>query len=215
MYKFTIAMCVLTSIVAIAILTQTVPMIRADEPVVEFTEATEVTEATESPATEPTITEPPVTEPTVTESPITEPSVATTLYDVPLSEDLQLHIIGLAERFGIDPAIVIAMAWRESRFNAASVGDNGESLGLMQIKPRWHSGWMEQLNCPDLLNPFQNVTVCIHILATHLERYDGDIGMALTSYNAGATGAYNHYFSKGIYANDYALEVMAYADEIR
>ena len=188
------------------------------EPPIEVTEPSITEAVTEPPVTE---AEPPTTEATIPETDPTEVTEETTatepeviLYDVPLGEDLQLYIIDLGERFGIDPAIIVAQIWKESRFNPNSIGDGGKSLGLMQIQPKWHSGWMKLLNCPDLLDPYQNVYVGVHILADHYQRY-GDIGMALTSYNAGATGAYNNYFSKGIYASDYAKSVMAYADKIR
>ena len=182
----------------------------------ETTEPVEVTEpivettvATEPPTVE---TEPPITE---TEPPTAETEPVAKLYEVPLSEDLQNYIISLCEERNIDPAIIMAMIWKESKFNTWSGGDGGESLGLMQIQPKWHSGLMASLGCTDLYDPYQNVTVGINILASHLDRYDGNVGMALTSYNAGATGAYNHYFSKGIYASKYAKSVMAYADDIR
>lgn len=168
------------------------------EPTQEPTETTQhVTEATEPPETEPEDTTPPVI-----------------LYDVPLAEDLQLHIIGQAEAHGVDPSIIFAMIWKESKFNPYSIGDNGNSFGLMQIQPRWHGGLMAQLGCPDLLDPFQNVTVGINILGSHLERYDGNVEMALVSYNCGATGAYNNYFSQGVYSSKYSQAVLAKAEEL-
>ena len=131
------------------------------------------------------------------------PSVA--LYDVPLDADLQLHIIEQAEAHGIDPAIVFAMAWQESRYNPDAIGDGGNSLGLMQIQPRWHSGRMERLDCPDLFDPFQNVTVGVDYLAENLRRYDGDIAKALTAYNRG------HYAGE---VTGYARSVLAKAAEL-
>lgn len=140
-----------------------------------------------------------------------EPTVE--LYDVPLAEELQLHIIRLCEEYGIDPALVIAMIRYESSYNANAVGDGGDSIGLMQIQPRWHSDRMERLGCPDLYDPFQNVTVGIDIIAGKLSSYE-TTGEALTAYNAGDYGAYEHYFSKGIYANGYAEKILAYAEEL-
>lgn len=178
----------------------------------QATEPTQAPTETTQPTTE--ATEPPETiEPTTEESLATEPPVI--LYAVPLSEDLQLYIIAQTESKGIDPAIVMAMIWKESRFNTFSVGDGGNSLGLMQIQPRWHSGLMAQLGCSDLLDPYQNVTVGINILGSHLARYDGNVEMALVSYNAGATGAYNKYFSKGIYSSKYSKAVLEKAEELR
>lgn len=107
-------------------------------------------------------------------------------FDVPLSEDLQNHIFRLCEEKGIDPAIIVAMIDRESDFDASNIGDNGNSFGLMQIKPRWHSKRMERLGCNDLLDPFQNVTVGVDYLCEQLNRYDGDMAKALVAYNQGS-----------------------------
>ena len=157
-------------------------------------------------------TEPKATEPTETETPVTTPSV--TLYNVPLTDDLQLHIIHLCEEMHIEPAIIFGMIHRESNFDASAIGDGGASFGLMQIQPRWHSERMERLGCNDLLDPFQNVTVGIDYFAEMLDRYDGDIHKALVAFNAGATGAEKHWFSKGEYSSDYSRDVMQMAESV-
>jgi soluble lytic murein transglycosylase-like protein len=128
------------------------------------------------------------------------------LYDVPLDAELQFRIIGLCEERGIDPAIVMAMIWKESRFHADSVGDGGNSLGLMQIQPRWHSKRMEKLGCTDLLDPHQNVVVGIDYLAESIRRYDGDVAKALVAYNQGSY--------KGT-VTAYAKSVLEKAEEMR
>ena len=151
--------------------------------------------------TEPTQEETIATE--ATEPVETEPAVI--LYDVPLEEELQLHIISEAEAHGIDPAIIIAMAFRESTYRANAIGDGGNSLGLLQIQPRWHSGRMERLGCPNLLDPYQNVTVGVDYLCELLNRY-GDIGKALTAYNRG------HYAGT---ITDYAWAIMAKAESLQ
>lgn len=135
-------------------------------------------------------------------------------WDVPLEHDLQLFIADLCEEVSIDPELVLAMIEQESQWNPEAVGDGGNSLGLMQVQPRWHSARMEKLGCDDLLNPYENVVVGIDILTEKMAKYD-TTGEALTAYNAGDAGAYNLYFSKGIYANDYAKEVMARAEELK
>jgi hypothetical protein len=162
----------------------------------ETTEAiTEPTE-TETPTTE--ATEPVETEPTETEPPVI-------LYDVPLSEELQIHIIETAEEYGIDPKIIFAMAYRESTYNPDCVGDGGDSYGLMQVQPYWHSERMERLGCTDLLNPYQNVTVAVDYLDEMLGWYDGDMAKALTAYNRG------HY--DGV-VTEYATSVLNIAEEL-
>ena len=82
-----------------------------------------------------------------------EPEVA--YFDVPLSEDLQDHIFSLCEEYVVEPAIVMAMIERESRFKPDVVGDSGRSVGLMQIQKRWHSERMARLGVTDLYDPYQ------------------------------------------------------------
>lgn len=164
-----------------------------------------VTEATYEPTTTVTVeeTNEPTQEPTETEPPETTPSV--TLYDVPLDEELQFHIIETAESHGIDPAIIFAMAFRESTYRTDAIGDGGNSLGLLQVQPRWHGARMERLGCPDLLDPFQNVTVAVDYLAEKLDNHGGDLAKALTAYNKG------HFPG---YVTEYARDVMAKAEEL-
>lgn len=140
------------------------------------------------------------TEETVEEE--TEPAVVT--YDVPLSEELQLHIIKVSEENGIEPSVIIAMAFRESGYNANAVGDNGNSVGLLQIQSKWHWKRMEDLGCTDLTDPYQNVTVGVDYLAELLDRY-GDIEKALTAYNRGR-------YSGTI--TEYATEIMTLAGKL-
>lgn len=128
------------------------------------------------------------------------------LYDVPLDTALQLHIIQVAESYGIDPAIIFAMCYRESSYDPSTIGDHGDSFGLMQIQPKWHSDRMVRLGCTDLLDPYQNVIVGTDFLAEQLARYGGDISKALVAYNAG------HY--KGTITK-YAQAVLAKAEELR
>ena len=65
----------------------------------------------------------------------------------------------------INPSIIIAMCFYESSFNADAIGDNGKCMGLMGINPRWCWPEMEKLNCPDMRDPYQNVTVGIDIFS--------------------------------------------------
>lgn len=140
------------------------------------------------------------------ELPVEEAKEERVLYAVPLDAELQKHIIRTCEEHHIDPAIVLAMIWRESGFRADAVGDDGNAFGLMQIWPYWHSGRMERLGCTDLLDPYQNVVVGIDYLAECIERYDGDVAKALVAYNQG------HFYET---ITGYALDVLDMAEELR
>lgn len=142
----------------------------------------------------------PTQEPTEPETIATEPTI--TLYDIPLDADLQKHIIQVAEAHGIDPKIIFAMAHKESTYRTDAIGDSGNSLGLLQIQPRWHSERMDKLGCTDLLDPYQNVVVGVDYLCELLSRY-GDMGKALTAYNRG------HYAGT---VTEYAWTVLAKAE---
>ena len=154
-----------------------------------------------------------ITEPTQAETiatGVTEPTEEATesnvaLYDVPLDEALQLHIISEAVEHDIDPAIIIAMAYKESTYRADAIGDNGNSYGLLQIQKKWHKKRMEKLGCTDLLDPYQNVTVGVDYLAEQINRYGGDVAKGLTAYNKG------HYAGK---VTNYAKTIMSLAKEM-
>lgn len=126
-------------------------------------------------------------------------------FDIPLDQDVQNHIFSLCEERKIDPAIIMAMIKRESNYTASIIGDNGNSYGLMQIQPKWHKDRMDSLNCPNLLNPYQNVTVGIDILGDLIESGNG-IEWALMAYNGGASYA-NKKVAKGE-LSDYATTVL-------
>lgn len=140
-----------------------------------------------------------------TTAPIVEEAVPEVKYfDFGLSEEVQDVIFAECEKYGISPSIVIAMIERESQFNRYAIGDDGRSFGLMQVQPKNHLERMIALDCTDLFNPIQNVTVGIDYLAEMQNKY-GDIAKALVAYNGGSY--------KGTITN-YASAVMARASEL-
>ena len=137
-----------------------------------------------------------------------EPEPEIDIYPVNLDADLQRYIIETCEKYMINPSVIIAMCFYESSFNADAIGDNGAGMGLMGINPRWCWPEMEKLNCPDMRDPYQNVTVGIDIFAQKLAKYDWNIEMALMSYNAGDAGAHRLWFDKGIYSTTYSSNII-------
>lgn len=95
------------------------------------------------------------------------------------------YITEIATLYGLDPKIVKALIEVESGGDPYAVGDSGESLGLMQIQPRWHGERMARLGVTDLMDPYQNVLIGCDILAEKLAEY-GNLHDALSAYNAGA-----------------------------
>lgn len=140
-----------------------------------------------------------------TPCPPPEPAPTRNYFDVPLTHAVQDHIFTECEKRGISPTVIIAMIEQESDFDTYKLGDDGHSAGLMQIQAKWHLSRMIALDCTDLFDPYQNITVGIDYLAELLYRYDGDIAKALVAYNQGSF--------KGTITN-YAKEILNNAKEV-
>lgn len=139
-----------------------------------------------------------------------------TYYDIPLSKDIQDYVKKLCEKYkNVEETLVYAVIKQESNFNVNALGDNGRSKGLMQIQQIWHGERMDKLNVSSLMTAKGNIKVGIDILSEKIKKYDGNLGKALTAYNAGDSGAYKYYFSKGVYANNYAKSVLEYKDNFK
>ena len=136
-------------------------------------------------------------------------------YDIPLSKELQDYTRKICEKYGnLDETLVYALIKQESNFRVKALGDNGKSKGLMQIQEIWHKERMKKLGVDSLMTAKGNIRVGIDILSEKIDKYN-DLGKALTAYNAGDGGAYKYYFSKGIYANDYAKKIIKNKDKFK
>ena len=136
-------------------------------------------------------------------------------YDIPLSKELQDYTRKICKKYGnLDETLVYALIKQESNFRVKALGDNGKSKGLMQIQEIWHKERMKKLGVDSLMTAKGNIRVGIDILSEKIDKYD-DLGKALTAYNAGDAGAYKYYFSKGIYANDYAKKIIKNKDKFK
>jgi hypothetical protein len=85
-----------------------------------------------------------------------------------------------AERHSIDPALVRAVIETESNWNSGAVSRKG-AVGLMQLIPTT----AQRFGANDLYSPQQNVDAGVKYLKTLLQRYNGNLDLALAAYNAG------------------------------
>jgi soluble lytic murein transglycosylase-like protein len=95
-------------------------------------------------------------------------------------EELDQLVQKTAEKHRVDPRLVRAVIATESNWNATAVSRKG-AQGLMQLIPET----AQQLGVADAFDPAQNVDGGVRYLSMMLERYNGDVHMALAAYNAG------------------------------
>ena len=91
---------------------------------------------------------------------------------------------------GLDPALIAAVIYEESKFRDQT--SHAGARGLMQITPATakfiarDSGGV-RFTQEDLATPQVNISYGAYYLRYLLRRYDGDVPMAVAAYNAGET----------------------------
>ena len=102
--------------------------------------------------------------------------------DVPTSgdHDLDLVIARTGRDLGVDPRLIHAVIWQESKYKPAAESHAG-AQGMMQLMP----AAAKRFNCEDRLNPEANIQAGTKYLRWLLKRFDGNVTLALAGYNAG------------------------------
>lgn len=108
-----------------------------------------------------------------------------------------------ADRHNVDPALIRAVIETESHWNPSAISRRG-AAGLMQLIP----GTAERYGVKDVFNPKQNVDAGARHLRVLLDRYSGNLDLALAAYNAGEGAVDRH---RGVppfrETRDYVLKV--------
>lgn len=85
-----------------------------------------------------------------------------------------------SQKYGLDSDFVKAVVKQESGFNEKATSKCG-AMGLMQLMP----GTAKALNVNDPYNARDNIEGGVKYLKGLMDRFDGDMKLALAAYNAG------------------------------
>ncbi len=97
--------------------------------------------------------------------------------------DLAALVNEACRRHQLDPAMVSALIYVESRYQPMARSPKG-ALGLMQVMPATAARY--GIDSPDALyDPRINIDVGVRLLRDLQERYDGRLDLMLAAYNAG------------------------------
>ncbi len=98
-----------------------------------------------------------------------------------------MFIIQTANHYQIDPALIKAIIMAESGYNTKATSKRG-AKGLMQLMP----GTAQSLGVEDIFNPHQNITGGVQYFKRMVNRFNGDVKLALAAYNAGSRNVRNY-----------------------
>ena len=96
-------------------------------------------------------------------------------------------IVRAASQYQIDPALIKAIILAESGYNPKAVSKRG-AKGLMQLMPETALS----LGVVDIFNPRQNITGGVQYFKHLVNRFNGDVKLALAAYNAGSRYVRNY-----------------------
>jgi hypothetical protein len=96
-------------------------------------------------------------------------------------------INSLSRKYGVDPQLISAVMHQESAGKKDAVSHKG-ATGLMQLMPET----AKELGVKNIKDPKQNIDGGIRYLKQQLDKYDGDVSLALAAYNAGPGAVDKH-----------------------
>jgi len=102
-------------------------------------------------------------------------------------ENINSLISASANKYGLDPKLVSAVAQTESGYRADAVSGSG-AVGVMQLMPETAT----ELGVNNIYDPAQNIDGGAKYLKQMMTTFHGDVSKAVAAYNAGPQAVKNY-----------------------
>ncbi|BBO69177.1 hypothetical protein DSCA_31070 [Desulfosarcina alkanivorans] len=131
----------------------------------------------------------PVIEVALTDTTRILPEITVTQDAVVPNESIPFHgiIVRAAGRYEVDPDLIRAIILAESGYNPNAESKKG-ARGLMQLMP----STARAMGVQDAYDPAENIDGGVRYFKSLLDRFDGDVQLALAAYNAGSRHVRNY-----------------------
>ncbi|HUF04730.1 MAG TPA: lytic transglycosylase domain-containing protein [Aridibacter sp.] len=90
------------------------------------------------------------------------------------------YILNSSKKYSIDPLLIYAQMHQESAFKSRAKSHKGAS-GLMQLMP----ATARRFGVSNIWDPKQNIEAGVRYMRWLIDKFDGDVVLALAGYNAG------------------------------
>lgn len=135
-----------------------------------------------------------------------------TIYDVPLSDELQIFTQELCEEYSIEYELVLSVMQVESSFNPDACNIETNCVGLMQVNTVNLCELLTELRIRGLWEPHDNIRCGVYLLSK--ASVGTDTEHALMIYNCGLTGA-RKLWADGIHSTEYTRKVLTAREELK
>lgn len=127
------------------------------------------------------------------------------------SPEIDSYIEDSSALYNIDPLLIYAQMNQESSFKRKATSHKGAS-GLMQLMP----DTAKRFGVKNIYNPKQNIKAGVKYMRWLLDRFGGDVRLALAGYNAGEGAVKKHGNKIPPYreTQNYVARIMAHYEQI-
>ena len=126
----------------------------------------------------------------------------------------QVYLYKICKKYDVDYETMYALIELSSSWRYDLETGGGESIGLMQISPEWHTEAIGDLHADDLKDPYANMTVGVRYFA-ELQKRTGNRTDAIAAYRYGMDGARLKLWINGKHEDKFVQSVKDRAQQLK